>query len=176
MLQIEGRHLTRRIWEFDPGAEEWEEKKRQELSLKASTPSNAPPSPDAEVYLAWLRTETSTVDLLKLTDAQSIPKPAEMDDLYARLMTGACEGLGWGGPAAASPTRRSSQASTSADHRRRGHRQEHVPPPRGLGHLPASQQSGAATQPPPFTLPHLRPHPRTRYAHQRDQRRTSPSV
>ena len=85
LVRIEDRHLTRRVWEYDPGDITWNERPAQKLSLLASRSSRAT-EPGATVYLQDLPTRSRFMDLLALVDAKEIPKPAEMDDLYARLM------------------------------------------------------------------------------------------
>ncbi|MFN0165390.1 MAG: hypothetical protein ACKV22_03080 [Bryobacteraceae bacterium] len=84
------RTVVRRPWEFDPRGPKWEEKKPQEYSLRLEPVSLfAQPKADPSKYLDWLRTETRFVELQELKVGPEKTPPAEMDQLYIRLMTDA---------------------------------------------------------------------------------------
>ncbi len=87
LLQIDtkARTIARRPWEFDPRRTQWEEKPRQDYSLRTETVARATANPAK--YLAWLRDQTQSIDLHQLKVGPGQTPPPGIDVLYIRLMT-----------------------------------------------------------------------------------------
>jgi len=87
VLQIDpdGRRIVRRAWEYDPRRPVWEEKDRQQYSLRVDRPARGTGSPGK--YLDWLRDRTHSINLHQLGVGPGDTPPPAIDTLYIRLKT-----------------------------------------------------------------------------------------
>ena len=81
------RTVIRRPWELDPRVPRWEEKDRQEYSLRIEKLARGQANPAK--YIAWLQDKTRSIELNQLHVApQEVPPPA-IDTLFIKLTTAA---------------------------------------------------------------------------------------
>jgi formylglycine-generating enzyme required for sulfatase activity len=94
VLKMDPRNRTvvRRPWELDPRGPRWEEKGKQEHSLRIERPSRGRPprkQADPAKYIAWLRDKTASIELSQLHVAPQETPPPAIDVLFIRLTTAA---------------------------------------------------------------------------------------
>jgi formylglycine-generating enzyme required for sulfatase activity/predicted MPP superfamily phosphohydrolase len=97
-IDPKARTVIRRPWELDPRVPKWEEKERQEYSLRIEKLGRNRANPAR--YIAWLQDKTRSIELNQLHVApQEVPPPA-IDTLFIKLTTAAPakEGIAQGRP------------------------------------------------------------------------------
>ena len=89
-IDLKRRTAIRRPWELDPRVPKWEEKERQEYSLRIEKPRSGPLDArhaNPAKYIAWLQDKTRSIELNQLHVApQEVPPPA-IDTLFIKLTT-----------------------------------------------------------------------------------------